>query len=891
MSLGPGWRRAFRLPFSRPRTIEREVDDELAFHLAMREEKLRRSGMTPESARAEAASRFGNPTTVRDECITIDQQYAREVRVMEWIESVWSDARYAVRTMRRAPVFTAVIIITLALGIGATSAMFSLVDGILLRPLPYPEPDRLVWFKQSFPEKGLDDWTLSQENAAMYRDRATDFSSFAAIASRGVTLGGERPEQLNAELTTGQFFKVLGVSPLIGRAYTDEEDTPRKNTVAVLSYGLWQTHFGGDRRVLGKTIDVNGSPITVIGVMPADFTFPHADIQLWIPLGLDPNRRFGWFLSGVARLKPGATVEQAHRQTTTIFREWARQAPGLLPPNMAPEHTGLTTLVTPLRERLTRDVERPLLILQAAVLLILLIAVANVATLQSSRAASRSREVALRNALGATSGRVARQLLTESFALALIGAGVGVTAAALGVRAFTHSDAIALPRINEVGLDGRVLAFTLGVAVFAGVLFGLAPVLHTMRSRLTGDLSAGQRETSHRSTRRLNSALIVAQITLSVTLLISAGLVLKSFRRLLQTDLGFEPRGAMVIGLPLPRQKYMNNSAAVPIIDATLAELRSIPDIRSAAVATTVPFSADVNSDGYLIEGHAPPSATGSETQVVTTSVTPGYFHTMGIRLVRGRDFTAADREDVLPVTIVDEALARRYWPDGDGVGKRMRLTGDTTWLTIVGVSESVRDEDAAKEAEPHMYVPMAQSPSSHPVLILRTSGNSAAAVAAARRVIHRLEPGVPLDNVRPLADYLGRALATRRLTEILLGAFALMAVTLAAVGIYGVMSLYVANRTHEFGIRMAVGAEPAAVMRLVMWEGTALAIAGIIIGVGGAMLATRWLGSLLYDVSAHDPLVFVSLPLGLLAVAAASCYVPARRAARSDPLRALRAE
>lgn len=889
MSLSPGWRRVFRLPFGR--SVEREVDDELEFHLAMREEKLRRQGLTPESARAEAVSRFGDPTAVRDQCITIDQRYAREMRAMEWIESVWSDVRYTLRTMRRAPVFTAATIVTLALGIGATSAMFSLVDGILLRPLPYPDASRLVWFRQSFPEKGLDDWTLSQENAAMYRDRATDFAAFAAFTRRGVTLGGERPERLNGELTTGQFFKVLGVAPLVGRAYTDEDDVPKKNNVAVLSYGLWQTHFGGDRRIVGKTIDIEDSPMTVIGVMPADFVFLRPDVQLWIPLGLDPSRKFGWFLTGVARLKPGVSVEHAHRQTTAIFREWARQAPGLLPPTTAPEHTGLTTLVTPLRERLTRDVARPLVILQVAVLLILLIAVANVATLQSSRAASRSREIALRNVLGATSGRVARQLLTESVALALIGAVVGATLAALSVRAFTRSDALALPRLDEVGVNGRVLAFTLGISVLAGLLFGLAPVVHTMRNRLTGDLSAGQRESSHRSTRRLNGALIVAQITLSVALLISAGLVLKSFRRLLHTDLGFDPQGAVAIELPLPHEKYMNNASAVPFMDAALGELRTIPDIRAAALASTVPFNGNVNTDGYLIEGHAPPSTTGTETQVVTMSVTPGYFHTLGIRLTRGRDFTAADRADGLPVVIVDEALARRYWPDGNGIGKRMRLTGDTTWLTIVGVAGSIRDEDAASDPQPHMYAPMSQAPSSHPVLVVRTAGDAMPAVAAARRVIHRLEPGVPLDNARPLTDYLGRALATRRLTELLLGAFALLAVTLAAVGIYGVMSLYVANRTREFGIRMAVGAEPRALMRLVMWEGTALALVGIGIGVVGASFATRWLGSLLYDVSAHDPAVFVVFPLLLLAVAAASCYVPARRAAASDPLVAIRAD
>lgn len=891
MSIAPGWRRLLRMPRFGRRAIERDVDDELAFHLAMRAEKLRAQGLAPEAAETQAAARFGSPSRVRHELITIDRRHARETRFIEWLESLRGDVRYALRTFRRSPVFALVAVITLGLGIGATTAMFSLVDGIVLKPLPYPHPERLVWFKQSFPEKGLDEWTLSQENVAMYRDHATDFASFAAFTPRAVTLGGEHPERLPVLRATGEFFSVLGVSPLIGRTFTNVDDVPHKTTVAVLSYAFWQSHFGGRRDAVGTVLDLDGAPVTIIGVMPASFSFLRPDIQLYLPLGLDPARRFGWFLTGIARLAPGATIAHARQQTTAIFRQWAAQMPGLLAPGVVPERTGLTTLARPLQATMIAGTRRPLLVLQAAVILMLLIAIANVATLQSGRAAARGREIALRGALGASNARVGRQLLTESITLALLGGVLGTLLAWIAVRGFTHSGLATLPRLDEVGIDGRVLAVALAVTVAAGALFGLAPLAHLLRVRGSADLARGTRDSAHRGARRLNDVLVVAQLALSVTLLVAAGLVLLSFQKLVRTDLGFDPRNVTAITTPLPAAKYATNASAVPFTNAALSAVRALPGVEGAAFVQTVPLAGNTNTDGYLVDGHVSSGAAGSEKQAVTNIVTPDYFRTAGIGFVHGRDFTAADRDSTPAVAIVDETLARKYWPDADGIGKRVRLTGDTTWFTIVGVVRSVRDEDVETPSRPHIYTPIAQQPTASITLLVRASRNARAVTDEVRAAIHQLEPGIPLDGVRPLTSYVGRALETQRMTELLLGAFALLAALLAGVGIYGVMSLYVANRTREFGIRLAVGAEPARVMRLVLSEGLALALTGVVLGVGGALVASRWMASLLYEVSAHDPLVFTVLPAVLAVVAVAACVLPARRAASADPLAALRAD
>jgi len=891
MSLAPGWRRAFRLPFTRPRTIEREVDEELAFHLAMREEKLRRQGMTPDAARSAAVSRFGDATAVRDECITIDRQHAREARTMEWIESVWSDFRYAFRTLRRMPVFTLVATLTLALGIGATSAMFTLVDGILLRPLPYPGADRIVRLIQSYPEKGLDTWGITQENIAMYRDRATDFEAFSGYQPGNASLIRDgRAERLAVARVTADFFRVIGVSPAHGRAFTRDEDRKGNNDVVVLSDQLWQSRFGGRADLIGSTIDLDGRPTRVVGVMPRGFGFPRTETRAWLPLGLDPSRRFGWTNSGLARLEPGVTVEHARRQTTAIMWDWARRNADLLGVgSIQPERTHMATIVTPLQEAITGRAVRPLLVLSVAVGLILLIAIANVATLLSSRAAVRQREIGLRAALGATGARVARQLLTESVALALLGAAAGIGLAFGAVRLFTRSGLVALPRLNEVHVDGRVLAVTLAVSVTSGMLFGLLPALHGLRARLSADLSAGTRESAHRSVRRLSNALVVVQLSLSVVLLIAAGLMLESVRRLTMVDLGFRPEGVTSISLSLPSQ-YGSPTTVDPLFATVLEQVRGTPGVKSAALAWGLPFEGQANFDGYVIEGRPTPPS-GNEGQTYQVAVSPGYFATLGVPLLYGRDITAADDTTGVRVALVDESIAKRFWRGTDALGKRIRVTGDTTWATIIGVVGAIHDDDATRLPAPHMYSSLAQLGANQVSLAVRAPGAAGGTMRAVRSAIARIEPAIPLDGDRTLTSVVGDSFATKRLMEILLASFAAIAVLLAGVGIYGVMSLSVANRRREFGVRLAIGADPRALVRLVLREGAVVAVVGVSLGVVGAFVATRWMASLLYDVSPTDPLMFTALSITLGAIAVGSCYLPARRAAKSDPLEALRAD
>jgi predicted permease len=607
-------------------------------------------------------------------------------------------------------------------------------------------------------------------------------------------------------------------------------------------------------------------------------------------LGLDPTRQFGFQHSGIARLKPGVSIDHARAQTTAIMWDWARRKPPLGGSGaVIPERTRMGTIVTPLHEWLTGSAAQPLTVLFAAVSLILLIAVANVATLLSSRAATRQREIGLRTALGATRRRVARQLLTESVALALLGAAGGIALAVFGVRAFVASGLGPLPRMEDVHVDGRVLAFTLVVSVASALLFGLLPAIHAARSRPASDLATGQRGGSPRGTHRVNSALVVLQLSLSVIVLVAAGLSLKSFQRITNVALGFRADDVTAIPLSLPPR--LNTAAAMnAFVRTSLEEVRAIPGVQSASLAWTLPFEGGGNVDGYMIEGRPTPPS-GSEDQLMQIAVSPGHFSTLGIPLLSGRDFVAADDSASLAVAIVDERLARRYWPAGDAIGKRIRTGGDDIWFTIVGIVGNVRDVDAASDGMPHLYVSIPQIGGTRLTLAVRTASDAAGVIPAVRRAVARIEPTIPLDVVRPLSDVVDFSFASRRLTKILLGGFALLAVTLAAVGIYGVMALHVANRKREFGVRLAVGATPGELLRLVLREGAALAAAGVTIGIAGAYVAGRWIQSLLYDVSPTAPAILVGLPAILAAIALGSCYLPARRAAQSDPLVALRAD
>lgn len=812
---------------------------------------------------------------------------------MTWTDSAWMDARFAARMLARRPVFSIAAALTLALGIASATAMFSLVDGILLRPLPYPNASDLVEVMQAYPEKGLDRWTLSQQNVATYRDRATSFSAFAAHVRSGVTLDENGvPQRLIVEFVTGDFFKVMGVAPLFGRTLTRDDDVPNNSGFAVLSFAFWQSHFGGTRDIVGKTIQIDG-PVRVIGVMPADFTFPKPDVQLYLALGLEPARAHPNFLSGVARLKPGMSVDRAQREMTSLMWNWARTSPGMLATGVEPRQTRMRALVTPLRDAMTASVTRQLNVLQAAVMLILLIAIANVAMLLSSRGAARSRELATRATLGASTARLGQQVLTESLMLAAIGGVLGILGARLLVSAFLRSNLVVLPRAEEVSMNASVLMFALTLMTLSGMLFGLAPAIRTRRFALVATLG-GTKSSAGAGERRFNNWLVAAQVGLSFVLLVSAGLVLESFQRLLATNLGFEANGVTSISMAVPGQRYLgarNQPRQIAFVEDVLARTNAMAGVTSAAIMWPPMYVNDVNTDTYRIEGPAPTSPSGSETQTVQYSISPGLFRTLRIPMLYGRDFNASDRTETAPVIIIDKALARMYWKGGDALGKRLLMTGDRTWRTIVGVVGSIRDESVASEARPHTYFPYAQQVGSRPTLMIRSAAGTATAIEAAKRAIAAVDPSVPIDNVHPVTGAISQSLRDRRATELLLIGFAALALLLGACGLYGVMSLHVASRNREFGIRAAIGAPPSRLLRIVLLEGLGLVGAGVIAGIVASALTTRALRSLLYEVPATDPTVYSAVGGMLMLVAASACYLPARRAARADPLLALRAE
>jgi putative ABC transport system permease protein len=865
--------------------VEQELDEELRYHLDQQIEENLSKGMTPDEARYAALRAMGGLERQKQRC--------RDTRRVSFIEDSAQDLRYGLRMLRKSPGFASIAVLTLALGIGANAAIFSVVYGVLLQPLPYAEDDRLVTLMQSYPQKGLDTWGISQANFAIYRDHNQVFEKIAAYNSPGFNLtGGATPERLQGSAVTVDFFDVLGVQPGWGRAFRPEEDAPGKNTVCILSYGLWQRRFGGNLNILGQSLLLNATPTEVVGIMPQGFAFPNRNVELWVPLGLDTQRVFGYTHRGIARLRPGVSVSQAEADTTNIFWSAARENPAFAgaktPP---PEGADMKTIVRPLKEVIVGDTKTPLLVLLGAVGLVLLIACANVANLLLARAASRTKELALRFALGATPGRVIRQLLTESLLLALIGGATGAGIAWLGVRLLRQLPTLQqVPRLAEVSINPTVLAFTAALALLTGVLFGLVPALRAYKLGLAAGMREGMRGSASRASRRLNSVLVAGQFALCLVLLVGAGLLLKSFQRLVSVSPGFQPENVLSMRLSLPSSRYPDADRAVQFFDHMLERVRSLPGVRSAAVISLLPFSGGRTSDGYIVEGHEPESG-GLAPNAQNRVVSPGYFQTLEMPLMRGRDFLASDRADSPLVAIVDETLARRYWPDGNAIGKRIRYSWSDQWMTIVGVTTGVKNRNLNETLEPHFYHPYAQSQSQDMYLTVRTADDSTAVTAAIRSEVQALDADLPVWGVQPLTVAVDQTLNNQRLTNTLLTVFALLAVLLAAVGIYGVMSLYVSNRTTEFGIRLALGAQPSALLRSVLRQGLTLTLAGVIAGTAAAFALTRTLASLLFEVSATDPTVFFIVPLLLVAVALVACYTPAYRATRVDPLLALREE
>ncbi len=860
--------------------VERELDDEMRAHLAMLVDEKIATGLSPEQARRSALIEFGGVDQVKEQ--------VRDVRMGARLEQVWLDVRYAARILRKNPGFTAIVVITLALGIGVNTAIFSLVDGILLRPLPYDQPDRLVRLVQSQRQIGLESWNLSQATFTSLRDNTHSLEALAAYSTSGANLTGDGdPERVSIGTVSADFFKVLGIAPVLGRAFRAGEDTPGNNGVCVISFGFWQRRFAGDPNIIGNSLNLSSTPIEVVGVMPAGFSFPRPETEIWIPLAINPARTAPYFLKAIARLAPGVSPSEAETETTGVLWNYARQHPDTSE-NRVPLDQGsaLKTIVTPLKEVMVGSTQKPLLILLCAVGLVLLIACANVANLLLARATSRVREIAVRFALGATPSRVARQLLTESLVLALIGGAGGVMLAWLGVRMLGRMPTDGIPRIEAVTVDGRVLAFTAGLAVLTGLLFGLMPALRAYRMGMIAAMHEGGRGGT--ASRRSNSALVAAQFALSFVLLIGAGLLLKSFQRLQSVELGFNPEKLLTMVVSLPARKYSKPEQSIQFCENLIDRLRTLPGVRAAGLTTNIPFVGDDNTDNFIVEGRDPG---GEGVQVQLLAMTPGHLQAMGIPLLRGRDFLETDKSDSQQVAIVDETLARMYWPDGDALGKRVETTGDMQWMTIVGVVGGIKQDGFAEKLQPHIYAPLAQSPTLVAKLVVRTDGASNPTIAAIGSAVSGLDPDIPVYSIRSMNDVMARTLNSQRLTNLLLTSFSVLALVLAAVGIYGTMSLYVGSRKNEFGIRLALGAQPRVLLRLVLREGMLLIAAGIGIGVGGALALTRAMASLLFEVSPTDPVVFTGVPLLLVFVALAACFVPARRASRVDPMVALRCE
>lgn len=811
------------------------------------------------------------------------------------MQTILQDLRYGMRLLLKKPGFTVIAVLTLALGIGANTAIFSVVNAVLLRPLPLLEPDRLATFWLSAPEKGLTEVNVPQGLFSLYRERSHAFESMAAYDTGSLSLtGAGEPERLSCANVTFDYFSVLGREPQFGRAFLPQEDAPGANNVAILSYELWQRRFGGDSAILGKPINLNNRPTTVVGVMAPGFDFPHPAersdfprIELWVPLGLDPHNVSYWNYSVVGRLTRGVTIADAQREIAALSDDFFREH------NFPTSDIGTIAVVVPLTQKITGAVRTQLLMLLGAVGFVLLIACSNIANLLLVRATSRSREMAIRNCLGASRRRIIGQLLIESLLLSLIGAAGGLLLAAWGVEGIKSWSAANIPRLDQVRFDWAVLLFTAGAAVLTGLVCGLAPALRASRVNLQEALKEGARGTASGSSKRLNNAFVIAQIALSLVLLIGAGLLLTSFRKLLSVDPGFRSENVLSGRLELPENKYAAPVQVRNFYNQLIERVRNLPGVRAAGLCNVVPFSGGGDGEEFTVEGQE--AGPGDPVQVTWfRSATPGYFLATGIPILKGRVFADSDTETSQRVAIVDEKIARTYWPNEDPIGKRVRVGRaniGNPWLTVVGVVASVKNRKLDEDARFYLYQPFSQSIDRETSLVIRSEKNPEALIAAVRGEVQALDPELPLYKVETLEQAVARSLSTKRLTNLLLAGFAATALLLAALGIYGVMSLNVTSRINEFGIRLALGAQPRDLLRLVISQGMSLALTGVALGLAVAFGLTRFLESLLFGVSSTDPTTFAVVALLLTGVALLACYVPARRATRVDPMAALRYE
>jgi len=807
------------------------------------------------------------------------------------IDSILQDIRYSLRTLRRSPGFTTVAIVTLALGIGANTAVFTVVNAVLLRPLPYREPERLVMVWESNASRHRDKNVVNPQNYLDWRERATAFSGLSAVTWSSITFTGGAPELVSGRAVTSDFFSVMGAAPTLGRTFTAAEALPNGPSVIVLSNGLWKRRFGGDPHIVGTTVPVAGGSAAVLGVMPANF-LPlaiYGDEEYWTPFRIDLANRThsGRYAMVIGRLRSGASLAQARSEMETIAADLQREYPDY--------DTGWSTNVVSLTEQVVGPTRLILLVLLGAVTLVLLIACANVANLTLARVAARGRELAVRTALGAPRWRLIRQWLAESVLLGLAGGAAGVLLAAWGVSLLLAAGPPDMPRLAEVRLDGRVLAVTALVSIGVGVVFGMIAAWGRIgRGENTGLRAEdeGLRSTAGASAGRFRSTLIVAQVSLSLVLLAGAGLLLRSLQKLSAVDPGFDPRHLLTVPIDLPGTTYPDLRRQSAFYGRLLERVQTLPGVSEAGTVTFLPVSGPTAATSFTIVGRPAP-APGQSPVADIRVADSGYFAAMRIPLLRGRLPSGSDRPSGPPVVVINETLARLYWPQENPIGHRLQIswTNPTAQPEIVGVVGNVRAGSLDADIRPMIYYSTSQEPAGSRALVVRYSGHAAGLGAAVRTAIHELDGELPVANLASMYSHMAESMSNRRYPMLLLIVFAVLAVTLSAIGLYGVMAYTVGQRTREIGVRVALGAQAQDVLRLVGGQGMRLVGIGILVGVGGALAATRVLRTLLYEVAPNDPTTLLGVSVLLVGVALIAIAVPLRRAMRVDPMVALRAE
>ena len=799
------------------------------------------------------------------------------------------DVTYAARTLRKAPVFTAVAVLTIALGVGANAAIFSLISTVLLRPLPFPEPGRLAFVWEDTAMFGLKDSVVALANYVDWRDENRVFRQMGAIETNLFTaVGAGEPLAIEGGTVTASLFPTLGVRPVLGRGFRDEEDRPTSEKTVILSDGLWRRIFGGDPAVIGRTLNLNDANHTIVGVMAPGFRFPDTDTELWVPVGTRyqaaeyRNRgRHNWMVA--ARLAPGVSLEHANSEIHAIAGRLEQRYPNT--------NRGVGAFVAPMREHFVGETRSLLLILSAAVGFVLLIACVNIANLLLARAGNRKREIAIRTAIGAGRRQLIRQLLTESLLLSLAG-GIGGLALAFWSRQFLVKlvpDGIS--GLTALRLDARVLAFTLAISVLTGIAFGLFPALRAMRVDLNHVLKqGGGRQTAGRGSRLVEHSLVVVEVALAFVLVTGAGLMLQAFVHLRHVDPGFRARNLLAVRVRMPARLYQDDARRNAFLDESLRRIQALPGVVSAGFTLGMPIAFKGWVNGFAIEGQTTLAA-GQYSNSNYRVITPGYLATLGVPLRAGRGIDVHDRLGAPYVAVVNEAFERKFWPSGSAVGKRFRFGDKLPWTTIVGVIGDIHQAGLAAAPRPEMYLPAAQTPNPTDWLAVRTAGDPSRLAASIRRKLRAVDSTLPIRDVSTMEQILDREVFHHRAEALLLAAFAALALLLASVGIYGVLAYMVAQRTGEIGIRMALGARPSAVLFAVAGQGVALSALGVAAGTVAALALTRLLSKVLFGITATDPLTFAATAALLLLVAALASYWPARRAMRVDPIVALREE